>query len=526
MRPSVCNTLQIMKPWLLYCFLTIVFLPACQKDQEKTHFSTFNIHVKSEKIQNTVIKNTATEAEQWLVQGDFQALAGSVRSGGGETSPFTAGERLLVTLHVGGMEPGTPLDAEFEIANEQGSWTGNNRQTLPAHQVRGTSGILQAVLQTKSSWPSGIYTLYVRLVGGTRRGEWFIPIAIHNDTTDVFAQNLRVHLPTYVQAGSHFAVRFSGPPGLSFTVRIDQENSVLLQLPQEKPTHFFSILTHTFVAPKTPGAHVLYVSVDRNHNKISFGEPFTVLFAGDGLFSLRIAPHDGGLRSTWKRSQEGLLWIENPQWNATDPGVLDIVVQTAREEVLYLRRMDLPAAPVGELAVPFLIPEFAPAGKLSFLLRRISKSGIQEARVELMLEGENIPISRNFTISKLDIGHHPALPIRTGPLTSGRDWHVSFVLSGYTTGQKNEIVGNKTVPVPVLGFRCTARLADLQGHTVAENRTFVSENRPQLYVAPRYRVNAVWSVPRLVPGRYFFYIECDDTHSQGSAQLQRLVDVH
>lgn len=459
-----------------------------------------------------------------MIQGDFRAIDGSVRSGAGQSSPFTAGERLLVTLHVGGLEPGLPLDAEFEIANEQGSWTGKNRQMLPAQQVRNASGMLQAVLQTGSFWPAGKYTLYVRLSSGSRRGEWFIPIAIASDTAGILGKELRVHIPERVPAGANLTVRFSGPAALDFKARVDQEPEVSLRLPEEKPPGAFSILEHTFPAPAEPGAHALYVSCDSKGQKTSFGGPFTVLPVGDGLFSLRFSPHDGGLRTIWRRQQEGLLWIETPQWDPADPGVLDVVVQTSREEVLYLRRMDLPANP-GRLAIPFSIPEFAPAGRLSFLLRRVAKSGAQEARADLVVDGEPIAAAGNFTVSGLEIGLHPALLHREGPLRSGRDWHFSFVLSGYKTGQKNETAGNKTIPVPVLGFRCSARIADLQGRTAAENRNLISENRPQLYLAPRYRAGAVWSVPPLAPGRYHLYLECDDAHSSGSAQLHRMVDI-
>ena len=471
--------------------------------------------------------------DAWVVQGDFRLLDGSLRSGGGITGAIPAGERLLVTLQLAGLEPGTDLEAGFEIANGKGTWMPVTRQVLPAAQVRGATGMMQAVLQTGAHWPAGAFTLQVTLAAGTRKGEIFVPFQMQNERPAPGTAP-RVSLPVRIRAGAAMIVRVlptaDADPKETLTVRVD--DGPAQPVLTEPPAPADSTVTGTgamlrVTAPPTPGRHALFFTRrSAGGREATFGEPFEVLPDGPGPHGLRFVAHDGSPRRLWKRQLEGFLQIEDPNWPADAPGTLDIVIVASRDEVLYLRRLPLPARPDGPVSLPFSIPEFSPAGKLRFRLRWSSGAHQQELEHDLMVEGADLVQAPSFTISQLELGLHPAL-VRGGRETmpSGRDWHFSFVAAGYKTGKKVETAGITLVPVPVLGLTCSATLSAVRGPVAAENRELVKIDQPMLYVPPRHRVTAHWSLPKLAPGRYLLKLECDDSHSTGSAQLQRPIEI-
>ncbi len=472
--------------------------------------------------------------DSWVVQGDFRLLDGSLRSGGGVASgdgkqAISAGERLLVTLQLGGMEPGTELAAAFEIANGQGTWMPSVRQVLPATQVRGPTGMMQAVLQTGSHWPAGAFTLQVTLTSGARKGEIFVPFQLVNDSDA--ADRPLVSVPARIRAGSPLTIRIQPVATAqalgTLTARLDDGPSAAVPLEVSKPPGARPTGVLRLTAPAVPGKHAFFFTHKAADGREStFGEPFEVLPDGPGPFGLRLVAYDGSPRHRWARMQEGFLQIEDPNWPADAPGTLDIVIVASRDEVLYLRRLPLPARPDGPVSLPFSIPEFSPAGRLHFRLRWTSGAQHVETEHSLMVEGADLVQAPQFSISGLELGLHPAL-VRGGreSLPSGRDWHFSFVVSGYKTGKKIEQAGVTMVPVPVLGVNCAVTLSGVRGPVVAENRALAKIDQPMLYVPPRHRVTAAWSVPRLAPGRYLMRLECDDVNSSGSAQLQRMIEI-
>ena len=464
--------------------------------------------------------------DAWVVQGDFRLLDGALRTGGGLEDTVPAGERLLVTLHLAGLIPGTDLEAGFEVADGRGTWLPRVTQTLPSAQVRGATGMLQAVLQTGTHWPAGAYTLQVTLTANERKGALFVPFTVLADPPPAGDQPW-VSLPERIRAGAPLAVRVVVPwaPGSvgALTVRVDDGPATPVPLSGSNPPGGRHEGVLMMKAPAAPGKHALYFTRQTGDGHATmFGVPFEVLPDAPGPHALRFTTHDGGLRHTWRRRQEGLLLIEDPHWPADAPGTLDVVVMGAGDEVLYLRRLPLPEKPEGAVSLPFSVPEFSPAGRLRFRLRWSSGGRHQELEHGLMVEGADLVQAPHFTISGLELGTHAAL-VRAGreSMPAGREWHFSFVASGYKTGKKIEQAGVTMVPVPVLGLTCAVSLSTPGGPVVAENRTLVKLDSPMLYVPPRHRVAAAWSVPRLAPGRYLLRLECDDTHSTGSAQLQR-----
>ncbi|MBU1243330.1 hypothetical protein KJ612_09025 [Myxococcota bacterium] len=477
--------------------------------------------------------------DTWVVQGDFRLLDGSLRSGGGiatgvqsatgdGSGAIPAGERLLITLQLAGLVPGTELEAGFEIANGRGTWMPVTRQVLPASQVRGPTGMMQAVLQTGSNWPAGAFTLQVTLTAGAKKGEIFVPFQLESPAPAAGGQ--LVSLPTHIRAGAPMTIRLrlantgqaDAAPG-TLTARIDDGPAVAVPIEPTNPPGGHASGSLNVNAPTTPGKHaVFFTRKGADGREVTFGEPFEVQPDAPGPFGLRFVTHDGGLRARWSRRQEGFLLIEDPHWPEDAPGTLDVVIVASRDEVLYLRRLPLPARPDGPVSLPFSVPEFSPAGKLAFRLRWTSGARHVELEHSLMVEGADLVASPHFTISGLELGLHPAL-VRPGrdSLPSGRDWHFSFVATGYKTGKKIEKAGVAMVPVPVLGLTCAATLSIVGGPVVAENRDLVKIDQPMLYVPPRHRVTAGWKLPRLAPGRYLMRLECDDVHSSGSAQLQR-----
>ncbi|MBU1068647.1 hypothetical protein KJ975_03675 [Myxococcota bacterium] len=488
--------------------------------------------------------------DTWVVQGDFRLLDGSLRSGGGisadvpsaggiatgvqsatgaSSGAIPAGERLLVTLQLGGLVPGTDLEAGFEIANGRGTWMPVTRQVLPAAQVRGPTGMMQAVLQTGSRWPAGAFTLQVTLTAGAKKGEIFVPFQLESPAPPAGGQ--QVSLPAHIRAGAPMTIRLrlagnDKAPGIApgtLTARIDDGPAVAVPIEPTNPPGGHASGALTVNAPATPGKHaVFFTRKGADGREVTFGEPFEVQPDAPGPFGLRFVTHDGGLRTRWSRRQEGFLLIEDPHWPEDAPGTLDVVIVASRDEVLYLRRLPLPARPDGPVSLPFSVPEFSPAGKLRFRLRWTSGTRHVELEHSLMVEGADLTQSPHFTISGLELGLNPAL-VRPGRerLPSGRDWHFSFVATGYKTGKKIEKAGVAMVPVPVLGLTCAATLSVVGGPVVAQNRDLVKIDQPMLYVPPRHRVTANWKLPRLAPGRYLMRLECDDVHSSGSAQLQR-----
>ena len=470
--------------------------------------------------------DVSKSGDAWVVQGDFRLLDGALRTGGGFVDTIPAGERLLVTLHLAGLVAGTDLEAGFEVADGRGTWLPRVSQILPAASVRGTTGMLQAVLQTGTHWPAGAYTLQVTLSAGERKGELFVPFNVLADPPPPGDQPW-VSLPERVRAGAPLTVRVVVPwtPGTggAFTVRVDDGQATPMRLSPSTPAGGRHEGAWVMTAPTAPGKHALYFTRRTGDGPgATFGVPFEVLPDEPGPHALRFTTHDGGLRHTWRRRQEGFLQVGHPQWPAAAPGTLDVVIMGSRDEVLYLRRLPLPAKPGGAVSLPFSVPEFSPAGRLRFRLRWSSGGRHLELEHGLMVEGSDLVQAPHFTISGLELGTHAAL-VRAGRerLPAGREWHFSFVASGYKTGKKIEQAGVTMVPVPVLGLTCAASLSAPGGPVVAENRTLVKLDAPMLYVPPRHRVTASWSVPQLPPGRYLLRMECDDTHSTGSAQLQR-----
>ncbi len=469
---------------------------------------------------------SAAAEDAWVVQGDFRLLDGDLRSGGGLTGTIPAGERLLVTLHLAGLLPGADLEAGFEIADSRGTWMPRTMQTLPAAAVRGATGMMQAVLQTGAHWPAGAYTLQVTLAAGAGKGELFVPFRIEAGPQPAGGQPW-VSLPERMRAGGPLVARVvpATPPGPGETLaaRLNDGPASPVVLEQASPPGGRPEGVWTATAPATPGKHALYLlHKTADGQESTFGVPFEVQPEGAGPFSLRFATHDGGLRARWKRGQEGFLLVEDPHWPADAPGTLDVVVMADRDEVLYLRRLPMPATPRGPLSLPFSVPEFSPAGRLRFRLRWTSGALRQESEHVIMVEGADLAQAPHFTLSGLELGPHAAL-VRPGRerMSGGREWHFSFVVSGYKTGKKVEQAGVTMVPVPVLGLTCAASLSGARGPVVAENRDLVKLDQPMLYVPPRHRVTAAWKVPPLPPGQYVLRLECDDAHSAGSAQLQR-----
>ncbi len=508
----------------------VLFMVHCQRCRE-TPVSPSPLPSPPEKTDpaEKTVDITPTRDDTWVAQGDFPLLDGNLVSGGGQVSPISAGERVLITLHLGGLQQGVDLVASFEVAGREGVFLTDVEQALDGNQIRGTTGILQAVLQTGSFWPSGSYTLKVGLKAESRQGEMFIPFSMVNEVETETLPRIRV--PFRLRAGRPFSVWASASrehhPDAKMQLQPGDKDPVEVSFPETDPAGVHDAVVLELTAPQEPGRLALFSSGSfTGRGNFRYGESLEVLPDEPGLYGLRFVAWDGVPRMRWKRRQEGMLLIEDPAWLAEDPGTLDIAILGPEDEVLYVRRMDLPPRPEGPVSLPFSIPEFSPAGRLRFRLRWTSQGRSEQIEHSLVVVGETIPRGPRFAIADLEIGTHPALVSRTrSVMPSGRTWHFSLVATGYHSGMQTQQVGDKQVPVPVLGISCSAQLAVSADKVVLDNPELVRLNHPLLYIAPRQRISASWQVPALPAGKHILRVECDDAHSRGSAQIQRMVTI-
>jgi hypothetical protein len=489
---------------------------------------------------------------KWYVEGNYKLLNGSITSLGRDKNSFYGGETLVPALFIGNLLPGEDLTGIISVIGENGIYLEKKEKLVHGGKLISKIGVIQAYVGLNRSWPTGEYTLSIRLSqDGGGKGKILIPFKLKSQNSDdnrMFSV-MESYIPQFPSTGSDGTISFL-IRGLKFNKtknkfftdfninydftaldkKIDKNENPKKIIKKEfklKRKFVWGELKVKF--PEKPGKYKLFFKITDNISKktISFGEQIEIVDAKPGIFNISLLDSLKYPQKIWRRLNQGIVELNLTGFTIGE-AFLDIAIIGPDGGAYFIKKRNSVkfSSSDTKINLPFKVPEFAKSGKFKIKLRIRQNEKIESREILFKVTGKKLKRSSRLRISKLLIGDKPYFLHRNQlNVKSNKKLYFSFIISGFKLKKEIKYFGKnrKKGELINIGLKCDLALNTPLIKDPVKKLEIANINKTILHFANNLRVNGFFKIPYLKPGSYFIKIDCMDKNSSRVTQLTRKV---
>ncbi|MBU1218831.1 hypothetical protein KKF34_14495 [Myxococcota bacterium] len=520
-----------MKIHILFLLLSsLLFAGSCGKSKKKDVVGN-----PGEKISNpSKTEKTDKEEEVWVWEGSFNVLKGIITSGSGKKPPIRGGEKISVFVHLAGLEKNTDLKAKVQVAGPEGIVYTDERTLLAADRIKKTTGIVGVIFTSDGAWVSGKYSVEVNLSQGVKKGKIIAPFTLESIATVSSSFQLEnFAFPQVIAAGrtypAYFLLRgiFGDSTVKAFFDTKKKDGSIVSSVSKKwdykngtKQSIWQGVV---LTAPADEGEYQVLIRFEKDNKKINTGEKIIVKSVAN-IANPMVLTSSAQIRKLFYRQEEGILAAMI--FSAEEKEMtLDIGI-TGPDRGVYLinRGIKVKGGPKGHpVALPFTVPEFAPAGDYHIKLRIKDGSVFTENQIQFRVGGEELKPPSSYRATMVELGNNGIFTsVYDKPLSNGTVY-ASFILEGMKNDRKKRAVSGQDLEFIEIDNSCTFSIyKPLMEAPEFKSKPFEIKGT-YYHQVMRLRVNSAFKPRPHLKGRYTLRLDCEDKKSDRATQLTKPV---